>query len=102
MPPADPFLPTYARHPVTFVRGEGTRVWDSDGNEYLDFLTGISVNSIGHCHPRVVEAIRDQAGKLIHTGNLFFNEPGVELARRLVDSSLGGGVFFSNSGADAN
>jgi len=98
----DAFLPTYARYPVTFVRGEGARLWDDAGNEYLDFLSGISVTSVGHCHPKVVEAIRDQAGKLIHTGNLYFNEPGVELAQRLVDRSLGGGVFFTNSGAEAN
>ncbi len=91
--PAEPFLP---------VRGEGSRLWDDAGHEYLDFLTGISVNSVGHCHPKVVEAIREQAGLLIHTGNLFYNEPGLALARRLVDSSLGGGVFFTNSGAEAN
>jgi predicted acetylornithine/succinylornithine family transaminase len=102
VPPADAFLPTYARHPVTFVRGEGTRLWDDEGREYLDFLTGISVNGIGHCHPAVVAAIREQAGELIHTGNLFLNEPGSELARRLVACSLGGGVFFANSGAEAN
>jgi predicted acetylornithine/succinylornithine family transaminase len=102
VPPTDPFLPTYARYPVTFVRGEGSRLWDDEGNEYLDFLCGISVTSVGHCHPKVVAAIRDQAGKLMHTGNLYFNEPGVALAQRLVDSSLGGGVFFTNSGAEAN
>ena len=102
MPPADAFLPTYARFPVTFVRGEGTRLYDDAGHEYLDFLTGISVNSLGHCHPAVVAAIREQAGKLLHTGNLYFNEPGVALADRLVSSSLGGGVFFTNSGAEAN
>jgi len=102
VPPADAFLPTYARFPVTFVRGEGTRLYDDAGHEYLDFLTGISVNSLGHCHPAVVAAIREQAGKLLHTGNLYFNEPGVALADRLVSSSLGGGVFFTNSGAEAN
>jgi len=102
VPPTDPFLPTYARFPVTFVRGEGSRLWDDEGREYLDFLCGISVTSIGHCHPRVVEAVREQAGRLLHTGNLFLNEPGLALARRLVDSSLGGGVFFTNSGAEAN
>ena len=102
VPQADPFLPTYARFPVTFVRGEGSRLWDEAGNEYLDFLCGISVTSVGHCHPRVVEAVREQAGRLMHTGNLYFNQPGVALARRLVDSSLGGGVFFTNSGAEAN
>jgi predicted acetylornithine/succinylornithine family transaminase len=96
------FLPTYARYPVTFVRGEGCSLWDDEGNEYLDFLAGISVTSVGHCHPKVVAAIREQAGKLLHTGNLYFNEPGVELSRRLVDCSLGGGVFFTNSGAEAN
>jgi acetylornithine/N-succinyldiaminopimelate aminotransferase len=102
VPPTDPFLPTYARFPVTFVRGEGSALWDDAGHEYLDFLCGISVTSVGHCHPRVVEAVREQAGRLMHTGNLYFNEPGVELARRLVASSLGGGVFFTNSGAEAN
>jgi predicted acetylornithine/succinylornithine family transaminase len=102
VPPTDPFLPTYARFPVTFVRGEGTRLWDDEGHEYLDFLCGISVTSVGHCHPRVVEAVREQAGRLLHTGNLYLNEPGVALARRLVESSLGGGVFFTNSGAEAN
>jgi len=100
--PADPFLPTYARYPVTFVRGEGTRLWDADGAEYLDFLSGLSVTSVGHCHPQVVAAVREQAGLLMHTGNLYFNEPGVALAERLVESSLGGGVFFTNSGAEAN
>src|SRR4051794_10097836 len=98
----DPFLPTYARNPITFVRGEGARLWDDEGHEYLDFLAGISVTSVGHCHPKVVEAIRDQAGTLMHTGNLYFNQPGLELAQRLVDCSLGGGVFFTNSGAEAN
>ncbi|HZO36759.1 MAG TPA: acetylornithine/succinylornithine family transaminase [Solirubrobacteraceae bacterium] len=102
MPPADPFLPTYARYPVTFVRGEGSRLWDDEGNEYLDFLCGLSVTSLGHCHPDVVAAVREQAGLLMHTGNLFSNEPGVALAERLVESSLGGGVFFTNSGAEAN
>src|SRR3954452_13482299 len=99
---AEPFLPTYARYPVTFVRGEGARLWDDAGNEYLDFLCGISVTSVGHCHPKVVEAIRDQAGTLIHTGNLYFNAPGVELARRLVASSLGARVSCTNSWAEAN
>jgi acetylornithine/N-succinyldiaminopimelate aminotransferase len=97
----DHLMPTYARHPVTFVRGEGARLWDTDGNEYLDFLAGISVSSVGHCHPRVVEAIRAQAGELIHVGNLFYTEPMTRLAQRLAESSLGGTVFFTNSGAEA-
>ena len=62
--------------PVEFVRGEGTRLWDDEGNEYLDFLTGISVAQLGHCHPAVVEAVREQAGRLMHVGNLFYTEPG--------------------------
>jgi acetylornithine/succinyldiaminopimelate/putrescine aminotransferase len=68
----DHVVPTYARLPVEFVRGEGPRLWDDEGNEYLDFLSGISVTSVGHCHPKVVEAIRDQAGRLTHTTNLFY------------------------------
>ena len=89
------------RHPVRFVRGEGARLWDDDGNEYLDFLAGISVSSVGHCHPRVVEAIREQAGRLLHVGNLFYTEPMSRLAQRLATGSLGGTVFFTNSGAEA-
>jgi predicted acetylornithine/succinylornithine family transaminase len=92
---------TYARYDVEFVRGEGARLWDRDGHEYLDCLTGISVSSVGHCHPRVVGAIREQAGRLIHAGNLFYTEPMVRLSARLAQSSLGGKVFFTNSGAEA-
>jgi len=94
-------MATYARNPVEFVRGEGTRLWDDEGNEYLDFLTGISVAQLGHCHPRVVEAVREQAGRLMHVGNLFYTEPGIRLARRLSHLSLGGKVFLCNSGAEA-
>jgi acetylornithine/N-succinyldiaminopimelate aminotransferase len=95
-------MPTYARQPVEFVRGEGCRLWDAEGNEYLDFLAGISVAQIGHCHPALVEAIREQAGRLMHVSNLYYTEPAMRLARRLAESSLGGKVFFSNSGAEAN
>jgi acetylornithine/N-succinyldiaminopimelate aminotransferase len=95
-------IPSYARFPVEFVRGEGSRIWDSDGNEYLDFLCGISVTSLGHCHPRVVEAVRDQVGRLMHASNLFYTEPAMRLAARLSESSLGGKVYFCNSGAEAN
>jgi acetylornithine/N-succinyldiaminopimelate aminotransferase len=99
---ADDYLTAnYARFPVEFVRGEGTRLWDADGHEYLDFLTGISVSSAGHCHPAVVAAIREQAGRLLHVGNLYYTEPMSRLARRLAESSLGGRVFFTNSGAEA-
>jgi acetylornithine/N-succinyldiaminopimelate aminotransferase len=93
---------SYARQPVEFVRGEGARLWDVDGNEYLDFLCGISVTNIGHCHPRVVVAVREQVGRLMHVSNLFYTEPAMRLAARLSDSSLGGKVFFCNSGAEAN
>ncbi|HEY2768450.1 MAG TPA: acetylornithine/succinylornithine family transaminase [Solirubrobacteraceae bacterium] len=93
---------TYARFPVEFVRGEGARLWDTDGNEYLDFLCGISVTNLGHCHPRVVEAVREQAARLMHVGNLYYTEPAMRLARKLAQSSLGGRVFLCNSGAEAN
>jgi predicted acetylornithine/succinylornithine family transaminase len=92
---------TYARSPVEFVRGEGTCLWDDQGNEYLDFLTGISVAQLGHCHPAVVQAVCEQAGRLMHVGNLFYTEPGMRLAKRLSASSLGGKVFLCNSGAEA-
>jgi predicted acetylornithine/succinylornithine family transaminase len=95
-------LQTYARMPVEFARGEGARLWDADGVEYLDFLCGISVTSTGHCHPAVVAAVQEQAARLMHVSNLFYNAPMVELAERLSTSSLGGGVFFTNSGAEAN
>jgi acetylornithine/N-succinyldiaminopimelate aminotransferase len=93
---------TYVRFPVEFVRGEGARLWDAEGNEYLDFLCGISVTNVGHCHPRVVEAVREQAGRLLHVGNLYYTEPAMRLAQRLAESGLGGGVFLCNSGAEAN
>jgi acetylornithine/N-succinyldiaminopimelate aminotransferase len=94
-------VPSYARLPVEFVRGEGARLWDGDGVEYLDFLCGISVTSLGHCHPRVVAAVREQVGRLTHTSNLFYTEPAMRLAERLAESSLGGKVYFCNSGAEA-
>ena len=97
----DYVMPTYARAPVEFVRGEGTRLWDAEGEEYLDFLTGISVSQLGHCHPAVVDALAEQAGRLIHVGNLYYTEPAMRLARRLSERSLGGKVFFANSGAEA-
>jgi acetylornithine/N-succinyldiaminopimelate aminotransferase len=94
--------PTYARYPVEFVSGSGCTLRDSEGNEYLDFLAGIAVNNVGHCHPRVVDAIREQAGRLIHVSNLFTTEANVSLAARLVERSFGVNVFFCNSGAEAN
>jgi predicted acetylornithine/succinylornithine family transaminase len=93
---------TYRRAPVEFVRGEGPLLWDAEGKEYLDFVTGISVCSVGHCNPAVVEAVREQAGRLMHVSNLFYTEPMARLAERLAESSLGGRVFFANSGTEAN
>jgi acetylornithine/N-succinyldiaminopimelate aminotransferase len=95
-------IPTYLRNPVQFVRGEGARLWDEEGNEYLDFLAGISVLNVGHCHPRVVAAIQEQATRLTHVSNLYYTEPAMRLSKALSDSSLRGKVFFANSGAEAN
>jgi acetylornithine/N-succinyldiaminopimelate aminotransferase len=95
-------MQTYARMPVEFVRGEGARLWDSGGREYLDFLAGISVASVGHCHPAVVDAVREQVATLTHTSNLYLTEGGVRLAQRLCESSLGGRAFLCNSGTEAN
>jgi acetylornithine/N-succinyldiaminopimelate aminotransferase len=95
-------VPAYARQPVQFVRGEGARLWDADGVEYLDFQTGLAVTSLGHSHPAVIAAIREQAAQLLHVGNLFYSEPGLRLAERLSRSSLGGKVHFANSGTEAN
>ena len=91
----------YARLPVEWARGDGWLLYDADGNEYLDFQTGLAVNSLGHCHPRVVEAIREQAARLIHVGNFFYNDPMVQLAQRLCELSFGERVFFTNSGTEA-
>ena len=95
-------MPTYARAPVEFVRGEGAWLWDADDKRYLDFFSGLSVHNAGHCHPRIVEAIREQAGTLMGTSNLYLTEPGLRLAERLVTSSLGGKVFLCNSGTEAS
>jgi len=92
---------TYQRNPVQFVRGSGARLWDEDGNDYLDFLAGISVLNVGHCHPRVVEAVREQVARLTHATNLYYTEPALRLSERLSESSLGGKVFLTNSGAEA-
>jgi acetylornithine/N-succinyldiaminopimelate aminotransferase len=99
---SDALMNNYARFPVEFVRGEGATLWDADGNVYLDFLAGISVCNTGHCHPAVVAAIREQAGTLMHVSNLYFNRPMLALAERLSKASLGGRVYFANSGAEAN
>src|SRR5438876_5746168 len=95
-------MQTGRRLPVTFVRGRGCRVYDESGREYLVLVAGIAVNLLGHSHPEVVRAISEQAGALIHTSNLYFTQPQVQLARRLVDLSFPSRVFFCNSGAEAN
>ena len=93
---------TYARQPVLFVRGEGARLWDSAGREYLDFLSGIAVVGVGHCHPKVAGAIADQARRLMHVSNLFHNPLQARLAERLCKMADMEKVFFCNSGAEAN
>jgi len=95
-------MPTYARAPVEFVRGEGARLWDADGREYLDFFAGLSVHNAGHCHPMIVAAIRDQAERLGGVSNLYYTSPAMRLCERLAESSLDGKVFLCNSGAEAN
>jgi acetylornithine/N-succinyldiaminopimelate aminotransferase len=96
-----PVLPTYARAPIAFERGEGTRVYTADGQEYLDFGAGVAVTSCGHAHPHLVEALTEQARKIWHTSNLY-QMPGQEkLARRLIEATFADTVFFTNSGAEA-
>jgi predicted acetylornithine/succinylornithine family transaminase len=95
-------LANYARYDIEFARGEGVTLYDSDGNEYLDFLSGLGVNSLGHCHPEVVDAIERQSKQLIHSSNLFWTEPAEQLAEALVAGSFAEKAFFCNSGAEAN
>ena len=93
---------TYSRYPVVFVKGRGMKLYDSDGREYTDFLAGIAVNNLGHCHPKVVVAVQKQAQKLIHVSNYYHIEPQIRLAKMLVANSFADRVFFCNSGAEAN
>jgi len=95
-------MPTYRRQPVAFVRGEGASLFDAGGRRYVDCMAGISMNNVGHCHPAVVEAIATQAGRLINVSNLYYTEPMIALAEWIRDNSLGGRVYFCNSGAEAN
>jgi len=95
-------MPTYARAPVHFVRGEGCRAWDSDGRQYLDFFSGLSVHNAGHCHPRIVAAISEQAATFAGSSNLFYSEPAMRLHERLSELGLGGRGFLCNSGTEAN
>jgi acetylornithine/N-succinyldiaminopimelate aminotransferase len=96
------FFQTGRRTPVTLVRGEGSYVWDDQGNRYLDFVAGIAVVSLGHCHPVLVDAIKRQAETLIHVSNLFYTVPQLQLAELLVQHSCFDRVYFCNSGAEAN
>jgi len=98
----DYVMGTYARQPVVFVRGEGARLWDSEGREYLDFLSGIAVAGVGHCHPKVAGAIAEQAHRLMHISNLFHNPLAAKLAERLCKLADMEKVFFCNSGTEAN
>ncbi len=93
---------TYGERQISLVRGEGVYVWDADGKKYLDFVAGIATLNVGHCHPNVVEAITQQAKKLMHVSNLYYIEPQAELAKRLVELSFADKCFFCNSGAEAN
>src|SRR5213593_330769 len=95
-------MQTYTRQPLSIVRGRGTKVYDLEGREYLDFVGGIAVNILGHGHPDLVQAIQRQVAQLIHTSNLYYTEPQVKLAHMLVDHSFADKVFFCNSGAEAN
>lgn len=96
------FTPNVAPAPVVLARGEGCRVWDVEGRSYLDAISGIAVSALGHGHPALAAALADQAGKLLHTSNLFMNEPSIELAERITGVCFGDRVFFCNSGAEAN
>ena len=96
------FLSTYARYPVAMVNGEGCNLYDADGKKYLDFLSGIAVAALGHSHPAVKDAIRRQADSYLHVSNLFYMEPQIEVAEKLLENSFGEKIFFCNSGAEAN
>ena len=94
-------LNTYARYPVAMVRGKGVYLWDVDGQRYLDFLSGLGVNALGHAHPRIVKTIREQAARVIHLSNLYYNEYQGVLAEKLCQKSGLDRAFFSNSGTEA-
>ncbi|HRC08158.1 MAG TPA: aminotransferase class III-fold pyridoxal phosphate-dependent enzyme, partial [Miltoncostaeales bacterium] len=95
-------MPTYGRQPVVFARGEGVYLYDRDGRAYIDCVGGVSMINVGHAHPKVAAAVAEQAATLINSSNLFYTEPQVRLAEWIRDNSIGGKVFFCNSGAEAN
>lgn len=98
----DVMVPNYAPSAVIPVRGQGSRVWDQQNNEYVDFAGGIAVNCLGHCHPALVSALKDQGEKIWHLSNVMTNEPALRLAKKLVDNTFAEKVYFANSGAEAN
>ncbi|MEG2830135.1 MAG: aminotransferase class III-fold pyridoxal phosphate-dependent enzyme, partial [Edwardsiella sp. (in: enterobacteria)] len=95
-------LPVYAPAEFVPVRGQGSRVWDQQGRDYIDFAGGIAVTALGHCHPALVAALQEQGSRLWHTSNVFTNEPALRLAQKLIDATFAERVFFANSGAEAN
>src|SRR5579859_4234426 len=95
-------IANYTRYPVCLVRGEGSRIWDADGRSFLDFFPGWGCNLLGHCPPRVVAAVREQVGELIHVPNTWYTEAQGAFAQALSERSFGGQCFFCNSGAEAN
>ncbi len=96
------FIGTYLRYPAAIVSGSGCELTDADGNSYLDFLSGIAVCALGHCHPAVTRAITEQAARLVHVSNLYYTKPQTELAELLVHNTFADKVFMANSGAEAN
>ena len=95
-------VPNYAPNEIVPVRGEGSRLWDQQGREYLDFACGIAVTGLGHCHPKLVAALTEQANKVWHLSNVMTNEPALRLAKRLTELSFATKAFFANSGSEAN
>ncbi len=95
-------MKTYGRYPIVPVRGEGCQLWDADGKRYLDFLAGVAVNNLGHCHPKVVKALQEQAATMIHCSNYYQIPQQIELAELLCSHSFADQAFFCNSGAEAN
>lgn len=96
------YMRTFNRLPIVLERGQGMRVWDENGKSYIDLIAGIAVNALGHAHPALLRAITEQAAKLIHTSNLYYSKPQIELAELLVENTVGDRVFYVNSGAEAN
>ena len=95
-------VPNYAPQQMVPVRGKGSRVWDQEGKEYIDFAGGIAVNALGHCHPELIKVLKEQSEKLWHLSNVYTNEPALALAQRLTEATFAEKVFFCNSGAEAN